>query len=73
MGRDLKYITGRDKLVGFFWPPYIAKREKHVNEQIEQDGGVNALPLSELEKRSGIFSWYGDSVFRVTLDNIRNF
>ena len=49
-----KYISRVDKFIGYFYPKYLAKREAEVKRDIEADGGVNKLTLSELEKRLGI-------------------
>ncbi len=55
-------ITCYDKFIGFFRPSYLKNRIKYVKEQIEKDGGMETLLLSEVERRLGITKEVNDNL-----------
>ena len=68
--RDLRYIRGRDKLIGFFWPSYLERRREHVEDRINEDGVVKT---SEKHRRLGLFNEDVDQWYKFAFANMRNF
>ena len=52
-----KYITTKDKILGFFSPSYITRRRECVQQQLEADGWPRTVTLAEAEERMGITKW----------------